>query len=702
MKKIVLLTTFLLGLGTYAFSQTTITVQWGNTSLTYNGFPQAPTATATDNGVDVPITVTGALTDIGSGYTATATTTDGYILLNASTTFEITPAVISIQWSNTSLYYSGIPLAPTATATGFGSDILRLSVSGEQTDVGGPYTATAELNPVNSNYILSNNSISFNISPLTDLFTVSPAQLQFIADGENKDITLVINDPAAFNNYCMMYSLNIYVSSWTTSWISGWSISGWPIADGSVLTFTGDPNPSVSPRSGVIHIWFSASGSSTYNTSNGYEIPVSQLSLKAALLTGMLDFDLSNRSYTGYAQTVDVTLNSAYSGLGAITVLYDGSPAAPVHTGTYVVSINALEGANFDEVTNLVLGSFTIYPAPLTIRPHDMSRMFGDANPSFTFQFTSLQGSDTPADILNLTATTTATISSPPGVYPITASGGINPNYSITCLDAQLTVTALTLTVSPTSLDFTDSAQSKSFGITSNSGWNVVSDDPSWMSVSPSSGNNNGTITVFATANPSTTPRTTTITVTAGSLTETVTVTQAGAEVTPPAPVLSVSLTDLDFMPSSSEQSFIITSNTDWEVSCSAPWVTISPQAGSNSGEVKVSVTANTSSDPRSATITISGTGVATQTITVNQTNTAVTNEMIASPALKAYVQNGVLYINGLSPGSSLKVYNILGVLVYQGIAPSNSPKGGEFVLSLPGRGVYIITDGKTAVKMNY
>ena len=65
---------------------------------------------------------------------------------------------------------------------------------------------------------------------------------------------------------------------------------------------------------------------------------------------------------------------------------------------------------------------------------------------------------------------------------------------------------------------------------------------------------------------------------------------------------------------------------------------------------------------------------------------------------LKAWTANGVLYVSGIADGATLRVYNIFGMLVE---ASPNPSEGGEFVLPLPGRGVYIITDGKRVVKVN-
>jgi len=57
------------------------------------------------------------------------------------------------------------------------------------------------------------------------------------------------------------------------------------------------------------------------------------------------------------------------------------------------------------------------------------------------------------------------------------------------------------LEILPASLDFSHSGGEISFTIDSNTSWTVSSDTTSWLTVSPSSGSNNGTITVTAMAN---------------------------------------------------------------------------------------------------------------------------------------------------------------------------------------------------------
>ncbi|WP_405205330.1 chondroitinase-B domain-containing protein [Aquimarina sp. LLG6339-5] len=75
--------------------------------------------------------------------------------------------------------------------------------------------------------------------------------------------------------------------------------------------------------------------------------------------------------------------------------------------------------------------------------------------------------------------------------------------------------------------DFSASSQSKTLTITSNVNW-TISDNSSWITVSPLSGTNNGDATITVTANSQNTSRTGIITVAGGSITRTITITQLG------------------------------------------------------------------------------------------------------------------------------------------------------------------------------
>lgn len=82
-----------------------------------------------------------------------------------------------------------------------------------------------------------------------------------------------------------------------------------------------------------------------------------------------------------------------------------------------------------------------------------------------------------------------------------------------------------TLTVSPSSMSVGSSASTQSATITSNVSW-TVTDNQTWITVSPTSGTNNGTIGVSVTQNTGT-ARSGTVTITGGGLTRTINVSQS-------------------------------------------------------------------------------------------------------------------------------------------------------------------------------
>ena len=168
-----------------------------------------------------------------------------------------------------------------------------------------------------------------------------------------------------------------------------------------------------------------------------------------------------------------------------------------------------------------------------------------------------------------------------------------------------------------------------------------------------------------------------------------------------PPPSLTVStLSPLEFESVGGEKSFTITSNVaNWTVSSSAPtWASVTPTSGSNNGTIKVTVLQNNTGVVRSANISISASGVTTQTVPVTQSNITVGNEIAEPSSLTAYAQNGVLYVSGLTAGRKWGVYNMLGQLICQGTATTNVETHG--CASLPKRGMYVVTDGKTTLKI--
>lgn len=134
------------------------------------------------------------------------------------------------------------------------------------------------------------------------------------------------------------------------------------------------------------------------------------------------------------------------------------NPATAPDAGTAAQSVTFTpsDTTNYNFVAGPV--SVTVSPATLTVTADSLSKNYGSANPALTVSYSGFVNGDTAASLGNQpTAGTTATIGSPVGTYPITASGGESGNYSFTYI-------AGSLTVNPASLIVTADNHSKTYG----------------------------------------------------------------------------------------------------------------------------------------------------------------------------------------------------------------------------------------------
>jgi Leucine-rich repeat (LRR) protein len=88
---------------------------------------------------------------------------------------------------------------------------------------------------------------------------------------------------------------------------------------------------------------------------------------------------------------------------------------------------------------------------------------------------------------------------------------------------------------------------------------------------------------------------------------------------------LTVSPSAINMRTAPDTVTFTITSNTDWNVISSEAWLIVSAASGSNNGAITLTATENSGPTARTATLTISGNGVASQTVTVTQAANNIT-----------------------------------------------------------------------------
>jgi pectin methylesterase-like acyl-CoA thioesterase len=113
--------------------------------------------------------------------------------------------------------------------------------------------------------------------------------------------------------------------------------------------------------------------------------------------------------------------------------------------GTAINTYNFTKGTdNWDPIPALVAADIK----SLTISADNKSKLYTSANPKLTIGYTGFANDDDDWDLDSAAiATTTATTTSPAGIYPITVKGASSEDYSITNVDGTLTIDKANLTV---------------------------------------------------------------------------------------------------------------------------------------------------------------------------------------------------------------------------------------------------------------
>jgi len=226
---------------------------------------------------------------------------------------------------------------------------------------------------------------------------------------------------------------------------------------------------------------------------------------------------------------------------------------------------------------------------------------------------------------LNVAYTANTTSTSRSAIITV-AGGGLTQSYTLT-----QSGNTPTLTLSAATGSAAAAAGSATVGVTANISWTAVSNATSWCTVTPAKGANNGTLNVAYTANTTTTSRSATITVSGSGLTRTYVLTQTGN-----TPTLTLSAATGSVASTAGTTSVGVTANISWTaVSNATSWCTVTPASGANNGTINVVYTANTTSTSRSATITVSGSGL-TRTYVLTQTGNTPTLTLSAATGIVA------------------------------------------------------------------
>ncbi len=411
--------------GTLTIDKAALTITADDKTKTYGAANPALTATYTglvngDNssvvsGLNLSTAATSG-SDVGT-YTITAGggTASNYTITHVDGTLTIDKAALTITADDKSRTYGAANPTLTASYSGLVNGDTVAVVSGLNVATGatsasdvGTYTITAS----------GGSASNYTITHVDGTLTIDPAALTITADGKSKIYG------AALPTLTASYS----------GFVNGDSAA---VVSGLNLSTTAHSTDGV----GVYPITASGAGASNYSISY---VP-GTLTITPAALT------ITANDKTKVYGAANPTLTASYTGLvngdtaAVVTGLNLSTAAANSNAGTYAITATGGSASNY--TITRVNGTMTITPAPLTITADDKTKAYSAANPTLTATYTGLVNGDDASDISGVTLATTATNSSNIGTYPITVSGSLSSNYTITQVDGTLTINRAMLNI---------------------------------------------------------------------------------------------------------------------------------------------------------------------------------------------------------------------------------------------------------------
>ena len=247
-----------------------------------------------------------------------------------------------------------------------------------------------------------------------------------------------------------------------------------------------------------------------------------------------------NWTITGIPSWVTLSSTTGSCGQTVVTVSFQANTSTNPRSATLVISGNGVANQNIDISqlggsggTTCDNGSSTF---SITTASYNTSTKcvnyqfnannFSNANWSIKQGATTVHNGSLPMPITSNSGTVNCGVTLPDGTYDfvlngVSCSGSASKSFTVGG--------GSSLSLNQSSWSPSSSANTQSVNVTSNVGWSVSSSDGSWLTASPTSGSNNGSFTISATANGGTSSRSGTITVSgSGVSSQTVGVSQTG------------------------------------------------------------------------------------------------------------------------------------------------------------------------------
>jgi MBG domain (YGX type)/Putative Ig domain len=204
------------------------------------------------------------------------------------------------------------------------------------------------------------------------------------------------------------------------------------------LTFATNGTLSGTPtQAGTFTFGVSVTDSSGVTTSGQVTVVVNPANLTITASNGSMTYGGTppaiTPAYSGF-----VNGDTAASLATAPSCSANATSSSPAGN-SYVSSCTGAADPNY--TITYVNGTVTVGPAPLTITASSATTTYGSPPPAVTAIYSGFVNGDSAKSLTTPpTCSTTETASSPPGTYPTTCSGAVDPNYSISYVNGTITV----------------------------------------------------------------------------------------------------------------------------------------------------------------------------------------------------------------------------------------------------------------------
>ena len=389
-------------------------------TVSYSGFVNGDTAASLTTAPTVTTTATASSAAGTYPITASGAADANYTISYVAGTLTVNPVPLTITANNQSTAYgAGLPTL-TVSYSGFvnGDTAASLTTAPTLATTGTASSAVGTY-PITASGAADPN---YTISYVAGTLTVNPVGLTISANNQSKAYGAAL--PALTVSYNGFVNGDTAASLTTAPTVTTTGTASSPVGT-YPITASGaaDPNYTISYVAGTLTVNPVGLTITANNQSKAYGAALPTLTV----------------SYSGFVNGDTV---ASLTTAPTVTTIGTASSAA----GTYPITASGAGDANY--TISYVPGTLTVNPVSLTIAANNQSKPYGAALPALTVSYSGFVNGDTAASLTTAPAvTTTATASSGAGTYPITASGAVDGNYTISYVPGILSVNAAALTV---------------------------------------------------------------------------------------------------------------------------------------------------------------------------------------------------------------------------------------------------------------